>query len=266
MNDPNLYRALHSNLNFKSKNTSILPEVVEKNHFELALEKTIKDYVQDLIENEDPVKMNLVSPAVRQSQLIKEVKEDLDMADFGEFIKIAVTTFCDEGQRYLNKHEYNILIGELEKLRHQLETLDLTHLEDGDFKKALEIPTEIREFMLKIGIAKFTEELYPASLSIFSFLSAVDSDDPDYWYRLGLVAQQSERYDLAIRSFEASANLAPDFIGTKIFNAQCLLNLGRREDALAALSGIKDRLLISPDREKWEEHLVEVEKLLSLSG
>lgn len=264
MNDPKLYEALHGCSGYKDSNRNSPTQTLEKNRFELALDETLKAYVTDLLKNDDPTKISLIPPAIRQAQLIKELKESVDFSEFGSFLEVAVNIFRDEGQSYLGQDDYNTLVKELENLRNQLVTLDLSHLEDFSLKNALKIPAQTRAFMLKMGIAKFSEELYPASLSIFSFLSAVENDEPDYWYRLGLVAQESERYDLAIKSYQAAAELAPDFIGTKIFTAQCYLNLGEREKALETMVDVKDMMYKTDDSEKWTPHVLAIDNLLAI--
>jgi len=262
MVDPNLFEALHrvgKHMNDSSTRT------LDKNRFEVALDETLKAYATNLMSEEDPNQIHLTPQRIRQAQLVKDLKESIDLNEFGDFLKIAVTIFREEGQSYLNQNDYNILIKELEKLRYQLETLDLSHLEEESFKNSIKVPAETRDFMLKIGIAKFSEELYPACLSIFSFLSAVETDEPDYWYRLGLVSQQCERYDLALRSFQAAAELAPDFIGTKIFMAQCYLNMGDRENALGVMEEVKDMLFKTDDSERWSLQVLAIDNLLAIS-
>jgi len=77
---------------------------------------------------------------------------------------------------------------DIDELRKQVANLDLNELDGESLKTALTISDRSLAAILQVSTAKFIEERFLESLSMFSFLSTLASAEPDSWYRLGLVA------------------------------------------------------------------------------
>jgi tetratricopeptide (TPR) repeat protein len=204
-----------------------------------------------------------LSPEAYREKLEAEVRNSLDLTEFSQHVTNAVRILQNEGQRYLSKHENDDLMENLDNLRYRLANIDLNHLENDILKTTLLISKESCASIQKIGIAKYSEKHLSDSLSIFAFLASLDSENPDYWYRLGLVAQESELNDLALRAYATVLQLAPEFIGAKVFIAQCYLNTKQRDKALIELAEIKNLLKTTKTPQNWNKHMLALESLLA---
>lgn len=229
------------------------------NNFELALQKTIKSQVDSLLKEEDPNQNKLLPPAARYQKLEEELKKSLNLAELQENVSLALKIFRSEGMNYLSGEEFGSLQENLNILQRQLENFDFANF-DIDLESALEISPSVKASMLKIGIAKFEENSLLDALSVFNFLVSLDNDDPNYWYRLGLVAQELGRYDFALSAFLTTLQLTPDFIGARIFKAQCYFSNNQSDLALNELNEIKNQT--NGNNENWKEYIIHLENLI----
>jgi tetratricopeptide (TPR) repeat protein len=195
----------------------------------------------------------------------QEVRKSLDLSEYDSYMNSAFKILRNEGHEYLDETAFKALIDALDKLHYQTAQLNISSLSDESLRDAFAIPEEIRQLILKIGIAKFNSGSMEGSLAIFTFLSTLNSDEPDYWYRLGLVAQKSEKYELALKSFAATSWLAQDFIGSRIFATQCYLQMGLRNDAETELEEAKYIIETFDVPEKWHRHIEDLKVLLAES-
>lgn len=264
MPDPSLFDMMHGVM-APHKHETHPPKEVEKDRYQLALEETIKQYVKTLMEEEDLSRCSLISPEMRRIKLEQELLEAVDMPEFGQYLSSAIQILEHEGGNYLEKEEYQSLLSEIDTLRSHIENLDLNTVDDSSLKEALAVPASARASILKVGISKFTEELFQDSLSIFTLLSTLDTEDPDYWYRVGLTAQRSKQYPLAIKAYAACSDLAPEFLGARIFSAQCYLKTGNKDQALSQLAEAKNILKTSKAEEEWSTQIENIEELLLYS-
>ncbi len=82
--------------------------------------------------------------------------------------------------------------------------------------------------------------------------------------RLGLVALKTDKYPLAIHAFTHVIDLSPDFAGAYLYRAECFYHQVMPGEAHADLSNAK-LILKTTGNEGWNEHLHEVEDLLTNS-
>lgn len=257
MLDPILYEAMQS-----KASSSDSSKAAKKDRFELALDESIKEEVDKLMLDEDPTKNKLVSPEMRRKQLEAEKRKELEFSEFEDSMTAAVKIIRNEGQNLLTPAEYDLVKASLNQLNHQLQQLDLKNLDNERLKNALVIPPENLASILKIGIAKYSEKHLEESLSIFAFLATIDSQNPDYWFRLGTVAEELERYELAIKAYSAVNDLAPEFVDARIFKAKCYIHNNKPALAGEELSEIKHILQSTHEEKKWEEYVKAIENVL----
>ncbi|MBA2727020.1 MAG: hypothetical protein H0U49_02465 [Parachlamydiaceae bacterium] len=263
MIDPALFDMMHGITTAAKKKVLPMVNTNTNDPFGSVIEKSIQEEVDLMLANEDPNQKKFLSVQARRTKLEDELRESLDLSEFGKHVTIATNIIKNEGDQYLEKQEFDLLIEGLNNLQKQMSKLDPNNLNDDAIKEALTLtPTNLASIQ-KIGIAKFSDGHMPESLSIFALLSALDSQEPDYWYRLGLVAQKCEQYDLALRAFALTSLFAPEFIGAHIFAAECYLNLEKYEDALAEVNEIKKILETTKVNDEWQARLIDIEKLLS---
>jgi tetratricopeptide (TPR) repeat protein len=262
--DPALYDMMHGVTPTKKKVLS--SEVpINNGHFVPAIEKSIEMEVNRLLADEDPNQNKLLSVQARRAKLAQEMRESLDMSELEKHVSTASDIIRNEGNNYLEKEAHNLLIQGLNSLGKQMLSLDPENLNNETLRTALTLPPNNLSAILKIGIAKFTDGLLQESFSIFAFLSALDSEEPDYWYRLGLVAQKCEQYERALRAFALTSLLAPEFIGVHIFAAECYLKMGQHDDALAEVNEMKHMFETNEVSEEWKARIVDIENLLAFN-
>ncbi|MBA2727017.1 MAG: hypothetical protein H0U49_02450 [Parachlamydiaceae bacterium] len=235
----------------------------QRGPFTAIIEKSIQQEVDLLLAEEDPTQNKLLGLQTRRTKLEHELRESLDMPDFSKHVETAINILRNEGNRYLEKDNHDLLIAGLNKLNKSISSLDPVNLNDETLNAAIKLSPQNLSSILNIGIAKYSEGLMPESLSIFAFLSALDFEEPDYWYRLGIVAQKCEQYDLALRAFAFTSMLAPDFIGTHIFAAESFLKTGKLEDAIAEVKEIKSIIETTKVDEEMQKRVVNIENLIA---
>jgi len=189
------------------------------------LNEAIQEYVDELLTKEDPQKNALLSPQAKRVALEEKVRSDVNFIGLGNLISSALNSAYNEGTRYLSLENYEALLESLDLLSEHLEDLGL-HFENFNEKalmQALMISDIAEQNILQIAIEKTKEGLLEESLALHFFLTLSNPNEADYWLRLGLIAEKSEKYELASKAFSTVSRLLPDFIGSRIFAAGCYL-------------------------------------------
>lgn len=253
MLDPHLSELLNGD-----KSASIKPD----DPFEIALDKAVKEEVEALLALE-PVGNELLNPELRRTQLELEIRHDPSSAKSKKHTSLAVRILLNEGSQFLEKAEYETLYENIMRLGMNLDVLDLHAIKADAIQVSCTLPADVSEYILKIGISKYDQGLIEESLALFHFLTFVHSQDPDYWFRLGLLAKQCENYPLAISALNTTSDLAPEFIGAHIYAAYCYLKMNSKEEALSELASAKKITESKPIDAEWMAQMNEVEHLLA---
>lgn len=250
MIDPSLFDMMHGVTSKKKKK-------IDKNSEDPVIEETIQREVDRLMAEEDPTANQLLPKEAKRAKIEQEVRAFADHTEFGKYIASAYSIFETEVT------EDQTLQKSLSELKKKLNQLDLKEeLSDEKLQAILALPEEVQNSILKIGITKFTEEKFEESLAVFTFLTAVADEEPDYWYRLGLVAQKAGHLDLAINALKTVSDLAPDFIGAHLYEAECYLNNGMINEAKLELDEAKKCFHTTDEKEKWRDQMFEIEDLI----
>lgn len=227
----------------------------------MALEELIKEEVESLMSAEDP-SAKLLPAEARRAKIEQEVRAAADYSKLGKFISTAFEILRKEGSAYLDKKEDESLQQSLDKFTERLEDLHIKELTDEKMAAALALPPEILKLILKVAIEKFRQGQIADSLAIFVFLTTVDEEEPDFWFRLGLVAQNFGNDELALQALTTTSRLAPDFIGAYLYAAESYFKTGRRGDAESELKKAK-ALMGTSQRDEWQDRISEIEQLLA---
>lgn len=186
MRDPLLFSMFQGPpLKSKTKSDFIYKE---KNPFDVALDANISNEVDRLMSEQDPHSNPLLSIAHMRKKFEMAILEDLNCGEIGKHIITAIAILRNEGNHYLSDTDQESLMLDIDELRKQVANLDLNELDGESLKTALTISDRSLAAILQVSTAKFIEERFLESLSMFSFLSTLASAEPDSWYRLGLVA------------------------------------------------------------------------------
>jgi hypothetical protein len=265
MGDPLLYDLMHG-VGASSKHSSTKASSSQKDPFDIAFDEAIKEQVDNEMANEDHQPANqMLSPALKRAKLEQEIREAANFTGFEKNISIAVKILQDEGNQHLEKVEYDSLQESLNAVNERLIHLDLKNLSDESLQSAFKIPDNCGQYILKVGIDKYIQGLIDESMAIFLLLTIMKADEPDYWFRLGLIAQKCEHYDLALSALSTASELAPEFVGAHIYAAYCHLKKHSKDNALAELSAAKKIQETTQIEDKWRENIVDIENLLALA-
>lgn len=252
MVDPFLFELLHR-IDYSNKQNS-------NSEFDLALDESIREEAKIQLESIQDSGMISFREATNKAE--EEIRQGSDLTDFGKNISLAITIFRKEGIRYLEKENYNHLISALQTINEKIKSLNLKDLKEELIKKALEISEEVAISILKIGVDKFEEGVYKDSLAVFSFLTLVCPDEPEYWYRMGHVAHLDNQLELSIKAFHAAATLDQDLVEPHIFSAECHLELKEYAEAAYEIQEAKKWLESHKEDLGWAENISILEQLL----
>ncbi|MBA3238978.1 MAG: tetratricopeptide repeat protein [Parachlamydiaceae bacterium] len=257
MPDPYLEAMMHGDF-AKKKGAEIRP----KDKFDVAIEKEIDKYI-DSLELERNVENNkLASPAMRRAQIKAQMKADLQMPEVESFITSAISILLSEGAHYLLPEQYNEMEKELKGIKDHLDSLDLGSSDVNiKFQNLVKISDSVMNCFFHISVEKFKEKEFPASLSLFSFLTILDPGNIEYLYRLGIAAQNNKNYELALKAYEASLEINHELLGALLFASECYFRLKERELAITYLKKAKNLAETQPLNDIWEKLIYDLEKL-----
>lgn len=263
MHDPSLYDLMHGNQNnIKKKVLDKNPTNKKNDPFEIALEENIQHQVDELMKEQDLHELKLLNPAGIRAKLEQEVRQSLDQSEFEQHIAKAVNILETEGNRYFSSEEEMVLNEDLNNLRNRLNTMEFAQTGNVNFDDIYKISTESMDSILRVAIAKFDEGLLEDSLALFTFLSLLDGKNADYAYRLGIISQKNQRYDLALMAYKNASELDSNMIAPHYFAAECYLVFDKKDEALKELTEAKNILKIG-NQEEWNDLIADMERQLS---
>lgn len=258
MADPFLYELMHRVAPPSKLNPMELSDAANE-----AFESAIKAEVEAI--RKEQKDSGLLSEEAALKKIEAEVRRASDLTEFGEHIHRAAE-ILRSSERYLEKDQFIQLNLSLDEINERLESLDFKDLSEEALMKALSISETSTASILKIGIDKFEEGLLKDSLDVFSFLTLVCPDEPDYLYRMGLVAHKDGQHELALRAFHAASALDKDFLEPHIFLTECYLNLKEFTEASHELNEAKHLMHASEENKSWADTLVLFEHLIESRG
>lgn len=250
-----------------SKKIQLNQREIETDRFVLAREKQINLYLDTLSFESEPGQNQLLSPQLKRAARKNELNEALKLPELSEHITSAIASLADEGKQYLDSAAYDSMIAHLSHAADILEELDLETPLAETFNKILDIDDDTTEAILKIASAKFAENQYSESLSLFVFLTVLQPLNPDLWYRTAIVAQQCGNYTLALSDYAIAANLNQELLGAHLFASECHLKLNQLKEAKIQYEEAKDVIESGkiPIDSEWNDLLSYIEKLVNSS-
>lgn len=207
-------------------------KIIEENKFDRAIVSFAQQYADSFPESElaqDP----LLSPQLKRARLKEELVDGVQMPELTEQLERAVQIIQNEGVKILSFDQYAHLIEAFSEARIRLEQLDLSksslknnwgtllQLNDGDTIASL----------YKMGLVKYEQEQFFDSLALFSLLTALNPEESENWYRMGIAAHNCDKLDLALNAYHTAWELNPDLIGARLFAAQCHVKLHENQAA-----------------------------------
>jgi Tfp pilus assembly protein PilF len=116
----------------------------------------------------------------------------------------------------------------------QRETGDLTGARKS-FRRAIRLDHEYAPAYDGLGIVFFKTGQYPEAHKALSKAVALDPANPDFLNNLGVLEMRTQKISTALTRFEQCLRIAPDHGPAKNNLAECLVRLGRGDEALVFL-------------------------------
>jgi len=234
--------------------------VASMDKFELAEDKLF-DYLIDkggLLD--DPSSSLLLPASQRRAKLKKEMHEAAEQLDLNLDLAPALRILKEEGASYLDAAKFEEMDAQLDKMPTYLDQLDLTQPAKESLCTSLHISDSTLKSINKVGVAKYDEGNLEGSLSIFGLLATLDHDNENSLYRVGIAAAQLEKWDIALKAFTNAIKLSPEFLGARVFSAECHVRLGQINEAKEDIKEAKRLIEISKPDPIWVEVLTSIEE------
>jgi tetratricopeptide (TPR) repeat protein len=231
------------------------------NKFKSAINDCIRSYVGNLPDEEFAYNQ-FESVSVKRQKLINELQEKTTLTRLSKQLECAVGLLLEEGFHYFDKNECFLLVSDLLRAHESLTQLNVTPPLPADIQEVLQISSMSLGLILKIALAKFHENQFPQSLSLFALLTTLAPSSSAYWFRLGIAAQRCEQRDLALRAYTVASTFDPTLVGAQIFSAECHLLDDHREKARENCTQARNIMKTTKVEEIWFPLLSEIESVL----
>lgn len=205
----------------------------KNDNFDEAFEKYLNDYIETLSVDEDNNKNSLTTPEIKKARLKEEAKEALAMNWIAPHLTNAFEILSHEGHIGIDSAQDRLLLDEFELFPEKLNQLRVENVLEGNYQQILQISDVSMESLWEIAQAKYNGEEYQDSLALFALLSTLNSDEPEYWLRMGIAAYRNEEFTLALRVFEIVTDLDPGNLGARLMEAECYLRKDQHAKAEA---------------------------------
>lgn len=215
------------------KNLQHISDVHTKNRFDQAVEKQIEEYVKSLDFNDTP-ENQLVSPAMKRSQLKAKLREEAKQAELSKYITVAFQLLNTQANNYLSPEQMEVLQSDFAKGVSALEQVDLSLPLGMNFKTLMGISDASEESIGTFAEMKFLQGDYQNSLALYVLLATLVPESPSYWYHAAIASHKNKNFPQALKFYEAALALEPTLFGAKIFSCECYLQLSLSNEALQA--------------------------------
>lgn len=191
-----------------------------KDRFDIAIENSAEEYVKNSYLGEI-TDAQLMRPEMRKTQRIEDFKEAMKLPEMQNHLNVAFLSIFTEGSDYIEGEKYKILLADFSKVEGALEVFELAT--EQTFQEILNIKSSTLDAIDKMASLKYSEKDYSTSLSLFILLTTFAATHPDYWCRMGIVAQRLKEMNLAAEAYEIAYTLDPEMLEPWLFSVECLL-------------------------------------------
>ncbi len=229
---------LHGEISLKKKNSQLQKDT-PKSQYELEIDKEIDDYVDHMELDLDPKKLALKSEKMQKAALKQELKEAIKLPEMSQQMKLAKKILKSEAKNYLSEESLQILNSDLATASERLAEIKIDEGGDSNIQNLIKMSDTSVDSIAQIAQEKYKEERLEECLSLFYLLTILNPENDEFWFRLGIIAQQCEKYELALRAYAVTFDLDPENLAAKLFSAECYIGLNRTDEALQEIEAVK---------------------------
>lgn len=233
-----------------------------KNKFEIAMEKTINDYVDSYVFEESLLPHELVSASLKKVRMKEELMLSTKQFEQDRHIRDAIKFLTSDGINYMDENLFKACSSEFSAIHDLLEQIDLNQEIPENLQKFFNLSNQVVQGIVDTALLKYKEADYQMTLSLFVMLSALIPSNYDFWFRQGISAQMCGQTDLALKAYAKASELNPGDIVPRLFSIECQLEKGLLQEAKSELEELK-KLKSNPElSEKISAYLNDLEKSL----
>lgn len=258
MTDPYLEAMMHGKF-IKGKSHPSSPP--HKSPCLVAAEKEIIKHIESLDLDTLYAHNRLVSASMKKAQLKEEMTRNILFDDLTSQLSLAFNALLTLGKQTMNPDIYRQWEEKLYSIPELYDQISPDHPIEPP-QTLLHISDEMMDAALKLAQDKYEEENYPVSMSLFTLLTAFAPGTEEYWFRLGIAAQKSGQYSIALNAYHAACEINPQLVGAKLFSIECLLRENQRDEAMKLFFEIKSSTDRHPLEPIWQDFLNQVESAL----
>lgn len=200
----------------------------------------------------------LLADEILIEKLKAEYLEAVKMVELGKRVKAALETIRSEGQSMLEPEDWE----KLDQTFSNMEGNIPDHIPDEWFEKSFQellgISDEIMKIMEKIALIKDQENDLSQALNIFLLITILNPTHTLSWYRLGMIYQSQNEFAQAATAYQSLLSINHEQIGPHLFLAECLLELGEKEQAISEMNEAK-KIIDQGETQDWQDLFQEIE-------
>ncbi len=257
MIDPFLAAQLHSDFGAYSATAVQDPE------YEAELEKIADAYAKEEAESLTSIS-KLLSKEQAKNHLKQEFKAAVNLEEHQILLKRAISCILDDGKRYLEKEEWDLLFSEISHASDVLSKLSYQEDLPETLFPYLGITQKGMDLIDAICRAKYQDENFSLAIALNALLTTLDPGTLSYWLHLGISYQESGFFEKAIKAYSICHLLDPSYLPAWIFCSECYYKLHDKEDARIEYEEASLIAASRKDKARWEEPLSYLKKCLNL--
>lgn len=252
-------------MNSRNKNITInvlSKTAISNNLQELELKQSIEHVADELAEQEANAQADynkLINKNAIKPHLKEEYINYLSLKNLGDSLTKASSLIVNECKKTLKQNEINLILTEFTQGLIKLSEFNDFN-QDRNFQEISGLSQDALDLIEKIATQKYSDHDYQASKELYILLSLLNTNNLNYWCKLGINYQFLNSFKQAIQCYEKSLVLSPSNFQLHLFISECQIELG--EIDLARLELIKAKKLIDENKlnSNWHEYFLILEQ------
>ena len=243
------------------QNLSLPKQFNKDDKYEQVLEELANQYAEEVYNDQEPGSQ-FMTPEVKKNKYKEEFKNSVRLEEFEKDLVQAVSILINEGERFLEKPEWENLQNELINCKKTLAELsyeddlpDVLYPSLGMSQRSLHAIDSIARELYRL-------QEYSKTASLNVFLITLDGTNANYWYNLGMSLQDAGNYEKAISAYACCRVLDPKNIGAYLFSAECYLTQGNKQEALLDLEDGERLVEKLTDSTPWDSFITTLKECL----